>query len=209
MTTGRYTYGEVAELGSRRRPVRSPRSACSPSSASRSCMLDTVDFVAMFLGAIALGAVPVPLNTLLTADDYRYLIARQSRARGRDRERSRCCRSSPARCTIARGERWLAPQVATATPRTRRATTPDDVAFWLYSSGSTGKPKGAMHLHAHARSQTAALYAQPILGIRERRRRVLGGEAVLRVRARQLADVSALGRCDARCCAPSGRRPRP
>src|SRR5205823_11352640 len=45
------------------------------------------------------------------------------------------------------------------------ATTPDDVAFWLYSSGSTGKPKGAMHLHASL-IWTAALYAQPVLGIR-------------------------------------------
>jgi benzoate-CoA ligase len=44
------------------------------------------------------------------------------------------------------------------------ATTPDDVAFWLYSSGSTGKPKGAMHLHASL-MWTAALYAQPVLGI--------------------------------------------
>src|SRR5258706_15372941 len=37
-------------------------------------MLDSVDFVATFLGAIALGAIPVPLNTLLTADDYAYLV---------------------------------------------------------------------------------------------------------------------------------------
>ncbi len=44
------------------------------------------------------------------------------------------------------------------------ATTPDDVAFWLYSSGSTGKPKGAMHLHGSL-IWTAALYAQAILGI--------------------------------------------
>ncbi|HEX7841780.1 MAG TPA: benzoate-CoA ligase family protein, partial [Kofleriaceae bacterium] len=44
------------------------------------------------------------------------------------------------------------------------ATTPDDVAFWLYSSGSTGKAKGAMHLHGSL-IWTAALYAQPILGI--------------------------------------------
>ena len=37
------------------------------------------------------------------------------------------------------------------------ATSPDDVAFWLYSSGSTGRPKGALHLHADL-SQTAHLY---------------------------------------------------
>jgi len=43
-------------------------------------MLDTVDFPAVFLGAIKLGAVPVPVNTLLTAADYLFL-ARDSRAR--------------------------------------------------------------------------------------------------------------------------------
>ncbi len=43
-------------------------------------MLDTVDFPAVFLGAMKLGAVPVPINTLLTPEDYAYM-ARNSRAR--------------------------------------------------------------------------------------------------------------------------------
>src|ERR1700722_11563877 len=38
-------------------------------------MLDTVDFPAVFLGAIRAGIVPVPLNTLLTADQYAYVLA--------------------------------------------------------------------------------------------------------------------------------------
>ncbi len=38
-------------------------------------MLDTVDFPAVFLGAIRAGVVPVPLNTLLTSDQYAYVLA--------------------------------------------------------------------------------------------------------------------------------------
>src|ERR1700759_2834290 len=38
-------------------------------------MLDTVDFPAVFLGSIRAGIVPVPLNTLLTSDQYAYVLA--------------------------------------------------------------------------------------------------------------------------------------
>src|SRR5215217_5949469 len=37
-------------------------------------MLDTVDFPSVFLGAIRAGIVPVPLNTLLTSDQYAYIL---------------------------------------------------------------------------------------------------------------------------------------
>src|SRR5581483_9202660 len=38
------------------------------------CLLDTVDFPTVFLGAIKAGIVPVPLNTLLVADDYSWIL---------------------------------------------------------------------------------------------------------------------------------------
>ena len=38
-------------------------------------MLDTMDFPSVFLGAIRAGIVPVPLNTLLTSDQYAYVLA--------------------------------------------------------------------------------------------------------------------------------------
>src|SRR6201996_8874845 len=38
-------------------------------------MLDTVDFPAVFHGAMRAGIVPVPLNTLLTSDQYAYVLA--------------------------------------------------------------------------------------------------------------------------------------
>lgn len=143
------------------------------------CMLDTAELPAAFLGAIALGAVPVPLNTLLTTDDYRHLL-RDSRARALIASDALIGKLAPAlspelAVAVARSPlggdagafpRWeplveQAPLLAQVAP-----TTADDVAFWLYSSGSTGKPKGAMHLHGSV-VWTSALYAQPILGITE------------------------------------------
>src|SRR5579885_158839 len=44
------------------------------------CLLDTVDFPVAFLGAIKAGIVPIPVNTLLTARDYDFML-RDSRAR--------------------------------------------------------------------------------------------------------------------------------
>src|SRR5689334_6205765 len=44
------------------------------------CLEDSIDFPVAFLGAIWAGVVPVPVNTLLTADDYAHML-RHSRAR--------------------------------------------------------------------------------------------------------------------------------
>jgi benzoate-CoA ligase len=38
------------------------------------CMHDTIDFPVVFLGSIKAGAVPVPVNTLLTQNDYAYML---------------------------------------------------------------------------------------------------------------------------------------
>jgi benzoate-CoA ligase family protein len=164
---GRYSYGWVAE--------RSLRAAgalrdlgVQPEQRVAICMHDGVDWIAAFLGAVALGAVPVPLNTMLTTDDYRYLL-RDSRARVLLASEALLGKLEPAAAdaprlrAVAVGE-WKA-LVGAAAPLDGCAdTTEDDVAFWLYSSGSTGKPKGAVHLQASAR-RTAELYAVPILGI--------------------------------------------
>ncbi|MEO8548409.1 MAG: benzoate-CoA ligase family protein, partial [Kofleriaceae bacterium] len=127
------------------------------------------------LGAIRLGAVPVPLNTLLTPDDYTYML-RDMRARAVIASASLYAKLGPAiaACpgiavavvgTANDAPSWRV-LVEEASPITHAAeTTPDDVAFWLYSSGSTGKAKGAMHVHGSP-MWTAALYALPILGIR-------------------------------------------
>ena len=176
---GRHTYAQVAARADRAAGALAALGV-EPEQRVALAMLDTVDFVAAFLGAIKLGAVPVPLNTLLTTDDYRYLL-RDSRARALVVSDALAGKLAPA---LADAPRLRAIAVAAsplggdggahpswsrlldeATPLAAAADTgPDDVAFWLYSSGSTGRPKGAMHLQASP-MHTARLYARPVLGL--------------------------------------------
>nr|HEX4318146.1 benzoate-CoA ligase family protein [Kofleriaceae bacterium] len=149
------------------------------------CMVDSVEMIATFLGAIALGAVPVPLNTMLVTDDYRYLLA-DMRARAIVVSDTLAGKLAPALAgtpalatgavavarsplggdasAIARHVRWTHLVDATAPRAGYAATTRDDIAFWLYSSGSTGKPKGAMHLQSSP-AYTADVYARGILAM--------------------------------------------
>jgi benzoate-CoA ligase len=132
-------------------------------------MLDSVDWVALFLGAIKAGIVPVAMNTLLTPRDYEYQL-RDSRAQALfvsdPLVKSFAGLSCPdLRRTVSHSR--LKELLSEAEPSAQAApTTRDDMCFWLYSSGSTGAPKGTVHLHSHLIA-TAELYAKPILGIRE------------------------------------------
>ena len=162
---GRYSYAWLAERA-RRAAAAFRDLGVEREQRVALCMLDSVEFPATFLGAIALGAVPVPLNTLLTTDDYRHML-RDSRARvviASDPLVAKVAPAADVRVIDMVAWRGL---VDGARPIDRYAETScDEVAFWLYSSGSTGKPKGAMHLHASA-VHTSALYARAILGMRE------------------------------------------
>ena len=136
---------------------------------------DSIDFPTAFLGAIRAGIVPIPFNTLLTADDYEYLLA-DSRARAIVVSAALLPMIAPLKVRLPMLEHvivsgdadgatlfsgWIAGEASTASVA---PTTCDDVCFWLYSSGSTGAPKGAVHLHSDL-VNTAELYARPILGI--------------------------------------------
>lgn len=143
------------------------------------CLLDGRDFPAVFFGAMKIGAVPVPVNTLLQPDDYAYLLD-DSRARVLVVSSSLYPKFEPILGTarflqhvVIVGDEdegpgkhaHLGALLRAAEPTLAAApTTPDDVAFWLYSSGSTGRPKGAVHLHSHLQ-QTAMLYGERVLGI--------------------------------------------
>ena len=141
-------------------------------------LLDTIDWPTAFLGCLKAGVVAVPVNTLMTEDDYRFMLA-DSRARmlvvseslyprfqsliGQSPELAHVVVSGDNPHAHKRFETLIeeaAPDPATA------ATVRDDIAFWLYTSGSTGKPKGAVHVHADLRL-TNELYAAPVIGLTE------------------------------------------
>src|SRR5216684_3520320 len=141
-------------------------------------LLDTIDWPTAFLGAIKAGVVPVPVNTLMTEDDYRFMLA-DSRAKvlvvseALFPKFANLIGSTPDLMHVivsgenARGHRRFEDSLINARPESYTApTTRDDMCFWLYTSGSTGRPKGAVHVHANLRL-TADLYGGGVLGLKE------------------------------------------
>ena len=144
-------------------------------------MQDSSDWVVAFLGSLYAGVVPVAVNTLLTADDYAFMLA-NSRAQAAlvsgallptlqaalgqaKNEVQHVVVSRPAGALSA-GEHDMATLVAQGQPGIPAATLADEPAFWLYSSGSTGKPKGTVHSQGNL-YWTAELYGKAVLQLRE------------------------------------------
>jgi 4-hydroxybenzoate-CoA ligase len=143
---------------------------------------DTVDYPIAFWGAIRAGVVPIPVNTLLTAEQYAYLFA-DSRAT------ATVVTASLARTVLSIRERlpylrWVIVIGASADDKTQlhdvlffddvlhdadpkpftALTMSDEVAFWMYTSGSTGDPKAVKHVHTSLMA-TARLMGQGIIRI--------------------------------------------
>lgn len=136
---------------------------------------DTSVFPIAFLGAIRIGAVPIPVSHLDKDENFRHFIE--------DSYAELVVLDAPLleRVREALGDRsvrWLVkggdgPGVTELTEALAAQsdeldpvpTHRDDMAFWLYSSGSTGKPKGVVHLQ-HDVQVTCENYAQGVLGLR-------------------------------------------
>jgi 4-hydroxybenzoate-CoA ligase len=141
-------------------------------------MLDVPQFYAVFWGAIKIGAVPIPVNTMLTSDDYEYYL---------NDSRAKCLVVSeqliPMITQIKGDLLYLRDLIVISetqgahipfrqkyrhAPDTLKTefTTKDDVCFWLYSSGSTGSPKGAVHSQ-YDMVVTSQSYAKGVLALTE------------------------------------------
>ncbi len=171
------SYGEL-DLRTRQFAAGLLKRGLQPEQRILLVMQDTVDMPVAFLGALLAGIVPVPVNTLLPADNYAYML-----------------RHSDAKLIIVSAP--LLPVVKDALAQSRldvpvivagsdtadhhfsqlldteplpenghADTHADQFAFWLYSSGSTGQPKGTVHSHANL-YWTAELYGKPVLDLRE------------------------------------------
>ncbi|MCW2892264.1 MAG: benzoate--CoA ligase [Actinomycetia bacterium] len=153
-------------------------------------MADSPAFAVVYLAAMRVGAIPVPVSTMLRRDGIAELL-RDSRAKflavtsefaaaadlagtGAAPELTAVLADFPLstpggttpRETASARPVYLLDDLASAAPDNFvYDSTADSPAFWLYTSGTTGDPKGAMHRHGSIPA-VCETYGQQVLGIR-------------------------------------------
>jgi benzoate-CoA ligase family protein len=153
-------------------------------------MADSPHFAVVYLAAMRVGAIPVPVSTMLRSDGIAELL-RDSRARflAVSGEFAAAAESaataapeltgilfSPGGTSLREKETpekpaasvpvYLLDDLADAAPDDSvYDSTADSPAFWLYTSGTTGTPKGAMHRHGSI-PVVCQTYGTQVLGIR-------------------------------------------
>src|ERR1022692_3483168 len=177
------SYGELASL-TKRVSLALSREGIAPGERVLIVLPDSAEFIAAFLGAVAIGAVAVPVNSMERETDYAHYL-RDSGARLAIVHEfaltdfipaARGFRAgsivvvgesvvvgaksvAPAGCL--RWQKWLP---ASAEHKATRNTLATDTAFFLYTSGSGGTPKAAVHQHKDMLA-TSHSFAHGILGI--------------------------------------------
>jgi benzoate-CoA ligase family protein len=157
-------------------------------------MADSPSFAVVYLAAMRVGAIPVPVSTMLRRDGIAELL-RDSRAKFlavtsefaaaaesaadlagtgaapglaavlADFPLSTPGGTTPRETAGARPVYLLDDLASSAPDNYVYDSTADSPAFWLYTSGTTGDPKGAMHRHGSIPA-VCETYGQQVLGIR-------------------------------------------
>jgi benzoate-CoA ligase family protein len=176
---GELTYAQLFERVARTAAVLRGR-GLQPEQRVLLFMSDCPDIVAVYLAAMRIGAVPVPVSTMLHGDGLSELLCDS---------RARLLSVTPEFVAVAEEAVAQAPElqgvlaaggatidavvpvhdldalVAAARPDPAPyLTSADSPAFWLYTSGTTGRPKAAMHRHGSI-PVVCESYAMAVLGI--------------------------------------------
>jgi benzoate-CoA ligase family protein len=181
-TGGELTYGQLLDRVQRAAAVLREE-GLQPEQRLIMFMADSPGFVVVYLAAMRIGAVPVPVSTMLHAEGLAELL-RDSRARllaitpgfaatavaaaatAPELRGVLSCGAPPDAAAGPVPVTDLDARLAAAVPDpSLYPTTEDSPAFWLYTSGTTGRPKGAMHRHGSVR-EVCETYGTQVLGIR-------------------------------------------
>jgi benzoate-CoA ligase len=171
---GTVSYGELARMVA---AMGSYLNGLGVQREQRVLMLldDSAAFHATFLGAMRIGAVPVPVNPMDRLDNHVYYLEDSyakvlviEAALMPSLEAMLIVRPD-VQVVVVGGEVGRHTQFDYIVEdgddlRAPVDTHPDDMAFWLYSSGSTGRPKGVVHSHRNI-GVTADTYARNVLRI--------------------------------------------
>jgi benzoate-CoA ligase family protein len=165
---GELTYAQLHDRV-RRTAGGLRRAGVQPEQRLLMLMADSPDFVTVFLAALRIGAVPVPVSTMLRPDGLVALL-RDSRARllavtAEFTDLASSVAAGAADLVAVLGPTDLEHLAQGDPEEDVYPTIEDSPAFWLYTSGTTGQPKAAMHRHGSIRV-VCETYGLQVLGIR-------------------------------------------
>lgn len=164
-----YTYSQVRSLVKRSAQLLSDLGIEQENRVS--VLLDNrPEWVFFFLGAIWLGAVPVPINPTCSTEDIVYIL-QDSRCKvlltsqAWQKEILSFSIDCVQHTLLVDGETpFLSLIEHKVELATHGQTSPNEPAFWLYTSGSTGRPKGVVHAH-QSFLYCAQNYGQSTIGL--------------------------------------------